>query len=478
MATILFPSSSSPGLRPQEGAGRLVNAYAEKLQDGAPAPYVIRRAPGLVEFASATTADGSPVTNDGYRGSMFDGTTYIYAALEDTLVKATEAGVVTTVGTLNGSMPVFFARNNKTPTPDKVVVTEDAAYTFTDASVTVINDADLPQPNSVCFLDGYFFFTIADGRCFASGINDVTIAGTDYYRAEARPDGLTRGVAFGRELYLFGPTTCEVMTDTAQPAGFPFSRVAVIPRGLLSARAVAGWEDDFATALIWVAQDNKCHRLNGYSSDPISPPEVDRLIEATADKTTIEACVYVIGGHPCWVVSGPDWSWVYDLISLGWHERRSYMADRWRLTGNTVSAFGKWLGGDTDSGRLVEITEAAFDELGDPLVWDVESYAMEAFPARLQVPTVRFDMVGGVGIAGGEDPIERDPQVEILWSDDGGNHWSTPLLRDLGRQMTFPEIRANRLGLTGRMGRRWRLRVSDPVYVGLFKGDMQVAKRS
>jgi hypothetical protein len=28
---------------------------------------------------------------------------------------------------------------------------------------------NLPQPNSVWFQDGYFFFTIADGRVFASG---------------------------------------------------------------------------------------------------------------------------------------------------------------------------------------------------------------------------------------------------------------------------------------------------------------------
>ena len=58
MPPVLFPASSAPGKDAVEGSGRLINAYSEALQPGAPAQYVIRRAPGLTLYsdAASTTA--------------------------------------------------------------------------------------------------------------------------------------------------------------------------------------------------------------------------------------------------------------------------------------------------------------------------------------------------------------------------------------------------------------------------------------
>jgi hypothetical protein len=43
-----WPVSNDPGLRPQEGTGRLINVYAEPKGDGSP---LWRRAPGAKVFA-------------------------------------------------------------------------------------------------------------------------------------------------------------------------------------------------------------------------------------------------------------------------------------------------------------------------------------------------------------------------------------------------------------------------------------------
>ncbi|WP_336802502.1 hypothetical protein [Kaistia sp. MMO-174] len=470
MAKILFPSSSSPGVNRQEGGGRLINAYAEKLGPAGPASFVIRRAPGLRLFA------GSGET--GIRGQTFIDP-YLYAAFSNRLVRFDSVGVGTAVGTLNGSDWVTFARNNRTPTPDRVVVTEDAVYTFTDTSITELVDGDLPQPNSVCFIDGYFFYTIADGRCFASEINGTGISSNDYIRAEAKPDGLLRGVAFARDLYLCGPSTIEVWSNTGNATGFPFSRTTVIWRGLAGRKAIAGFEDGFATALLWVSDDNAVHQLSGYGTQKVSPPELDRLIEATTDKDQLEASVFVVGGHPCWRITGPNFTWVYDIGTQDWHERHSYLDTRWRVAGNSVQAFGRWLTGDRLSGSVLEITEDTAREAGEPLVWEVVSGDMGDFPSRFTVPRAQFYFVTGTGVANGEDPIERQPQVAISWSDDGAVNWSTPVLREIGpQQVTKTRVVVNRCGMTSVRGRRWRLAVADPVYVGLIGGDMQIQGRS
>lgn len=470
MTKILFPSSTSPGVNAQEGGGRLINAYAEKLGPTGPGSFVIRRAPGLRTFAGSGES--------GVRGlTVVD--PYLFVAYSNKLVRFDSTGVGTTVGTLNGSDWVSFARNNKTPTPDRVVVTEDAVYTYDDTSVTEFVDGDLPQPNSVCFIDGFFFYTIADGRCFASAINGTAVSGLDYIRAEAKPDGLLRGIAFDRELYLCGPSNIEILANTGNATGFPFSRTTVIWRGLAGRKAIAGFEDGFAAALLWVSDDNGVHQLAGYGTQKVSPPELDRLIEATTNKDLLEASVYVVGGHPCWRITGPGFTWVYDLSTKDWHERHSYLDNSWRAGANSVQAFGKWLTGDRLSGSILEITESASREAGEPLIWDIVSGDMGDFPSRFAVPQAQFYFVTGTGVANGEDPIERQPQVAISWSDDGGVNWTTPVLREIGpQQVTKTRVVVNRCGMTSVRGRRWRLTVADPVYVGLLGGDMTIQGRT
>jgi hypothetical protein len=71
----------------------------------------------------------------------------------------------------------------------------------------------------------------------------------------------------------------------------------------------------------------------------------------------------------------------------------------------------------------------------------------------------------------GTDPIETAPRVALSYSDDGGGHWSTPLLRDLGGEgERTTRISLFRTGLSGPTGRMWKAVISDPVYAGLISG--------
>ena len=371
---------------------------------------------------------------------------------------------------------VTFARNNKSPTPDQVLVTPSlGAYTFTTASLAVL-DVDGQLPNSVCFGEGYFFFTIGDGRCYASGLNATTVSSLDKIQTEAKAEPLVRGVFWNGELYLFGQTHTEVWGSGGNPndSGFPLNRVTTMWRGLIAPLAVCGFEDGFHPVLVWVADDYSVRMADGYSPVSISPPDLDRAIEACTTKTAIRCAVYHIDGHACIAIDlAGEATWVYDLDEQLWHERRSHDHDHWRFTGNTVRAFGKWIGGDHHSGNLLYIDDTTYEEDGDPIEFVAESISMESFPTRLQIPRADFNFVSGVG-----DPTTPDPEVKIQWSDDGGHRWSDPVTRKLGEAGRYlTQVRVNRCGLTGVKGRRWRLTVSDPVYVGLLGGDMTVQPR-
>ncbi|HEX4828305.1 MAG TPA: hypothetical protein VFV12_08770 [Xanthobacteraceae bacterium] len=407
-AQIPFPLSSFPGANPQEGAGRLINCSAEPLGEGshqsAPSAQVWRRQPGFSRHNLTATGQ------TGYRGGLIVNN-LSYEAWNGNASTLDIAGNYVSLGAFPGSKKISIARNQNGAGADIIAVDLDnGAYKLSGGGApTAYNGGgNLPQPNSVCFQDGYFFFTIADGRCFASGINALTQNSQTFTTANAKADvTLLRGIAFSGLLWLFSTGHCEVYQDTAQafPA-FPYSRQIVLEYGLVQSNAIAGFEVGFSE-LVWVAQDYGVYWATPGSLQPqkISPPDLDRLIEAEVKAgNTLEASCYAFGGKKFWVLSSPDWSWEFNFATKKWNERQSLgvngLQGRWRFTGGHP-AFQKWLGGDQQTGNLMFIDDARFDEDGAPQLFRIESGPVRDFPNQIRIARADFDFVLGVGQAVG-----------------------------------------------------------------------------
>jgi hypothetical protein len=475
-APIPFPLTSAPGANVQDSAGRLINCYSEPLVNGARSQFVWRRAAGLTTFKATTFGT--------WRGGILVANT-LYAAFGDSGGKAATYDITgaesVLSGTLSGTRKVFWARNNKSP-PDVVAVDPDnGAFVATPTSVATYPDVNVGAANSVCFLDGYFFFTHGDGTVLASNINSTTINPLDFTTVFGNPLGLYRAIAYG-DLYLFGSTTIEPWQNTANPTGFPYTRVKVIPRGLLGRYAVTGWEPGFGKGLTFVGDDKAVYILQGYNPTKISTPDVDRAIARFIDTggsvEDIALYPYVVTGHSFIVLRTPTFTWTFDLDNLNWHERQSYLLPNWRVY-YTVNAFNQWLGGDSQASNILQITDTVQTELGQPVPFDLYSGPVTAFPNRLRVAQTSISIARGVGQAVGLNPIQTDPHCLIYWSDDGGMNWSEPVIRRLGRQQTslYP-VRVNRVGHTKDQGRRYRIVVYDPVQVELTGGVMDSEVRN
>ena len=264
----------------------------------------------------------------------------------------------------------------------------------------------LPQPNSVAFQDGYLFFTITDGRVFATVVNGLTMNGLTFITVQSRADvSLLRGIAFSGAMLFFTTGSFEVWSDAANPPpAFPYSRQVVLPYGLLQGTAIAGFETGFDD-LSWVAQDFGVWELayGQLAPQKISPPDLDRLIEAeNRAGHQLEASVYMVGGKKFWVLSSPNWTWEFNLSTQQWNERWSLTQfgtqGRWRGTGGHP-AFGKWLLGDQQSGTLCFIDDRARTELGAPMLQRLESGPVTAFPNRIRVARADFQFSTGTGEA-------------------------------------------------------------------------------
>ena len=474
-ANIPFPVTSAPGANVQDSAGRLINCYSEPLVSGARSQNAWRRAAGLTSFKATTYGT--------WRGGILIGN-LLYAGFGASGGKVAtydQTGAETVLaGTLSGTRKVFWAINNKVPPDVAVVDPDNGAFYVSPTTVSAYPDTNVGIPNSVCFLDGYFFFTHGDGTCLASAINGTAINPLDFITVNGNPGGLLRAVPFS-ELYLFGSTTIEPWQNTANPTGFPFTRVKVIPRGLLGRYALTGWEPGFGKGLIFVGDDKIVYGLDGYNPTKISTPDVDRAIAGyIADGGSVENVElfsYVVTGHSFVVLRTPTFTWTLDLDNLRWHERQSYLLPNWRAYAS-VNAFGTWLAGDSQGANILQITDTVQTELGQSIPFDLYSGPVTAFPNRLRVAQTTIEIARGVGQALGLDPIQVHPTCLISWSDDGGMNWSKPVLRRLGEQMTslYP-VRVNRVGHTKDQGRRYRVLIYDPVQVELTGGKMDAEVR-
>jgi hypothetical protein len=397
-----FPLSSFPGANPQEGAGRLINCYAEPLGEGgkgAIAPNVWRRSPGLSLFARGSAS--------GYRGGMI-ANNLAYEAWAGTAATIDAAGNETILGSFPGTSPISIAHNQVSPTPDVVAVDPNqGAYVLSGggAPTPYTGGGSMPQPNSVCFQDGYLFFSIGDGRVFATDINVLTMNALSFVTIASRSDvTLLRVIAYSGLLFCFTTASLEIWQDTAQPSpGFPYSRSLVLDVGLKQASAIAGFETGFAE-LLWVDQDAGVRYMAPSSNAPpqkVSPPDLDKLIQKQIDNgAMLEAGCYFSAGHKFWTLSSPDWTWEFNIDTSRWNERTSLLPTgiygRWRGKFGHP-AFDKFILGDAQSGNLVVIDNNNYTEVGTPQLFRIESGPIANFPAAMRVARADFLFDMGVG---------------------------------------------------------------------------------
>lgn len=392
----------------------------------------VRRVPGL-----------SLIVNTGKSGirGMLDVEGVIYVVWNGSVTTVTGSTVATLSGSIPGTDGVTLARNNRVTggvkTPDIVAVRESGgAYVLTSSTVSAYPDADLPSTvNSVAFMDGFFLFTVPDGRIFASELNSTAVEALSFTTAESRADGLRRIVVQGTLAYAMGESTIEPYANQGLMP-FPLQRsTSVIPTGVLTTMTVTGDQEAWNRALFFIASDNTVRSLSGFDAAVVSTADVERFITAST-KSALEMLAFIWDGKPYIAISSNLGTWVLNVVSGGWHERISAGAARWRASRSAFSA-GRWVFGDTLSGKLLTLS-TTFLEDGTALGGFMQSGQLKAFPAR--VATKLF-----------ADFTEADLTIFVSWSHDGGKTWGSELQRSITNAEKWP-LSVSNLGLSTQHG--------------------------
>jgi hypothetical protein len=161
-------------------------------------------------------------------------------------------------------------------------------------------------------------------------------------------------------------------------------------------------------------------------------------------------------GHIWYVLTFPEATWIYDITTQKWFERRSYGYDNWRVS-CAVQLDGITYVGDSYSNKFGKLDDT-FTEFGDVLRMAWSYPAVYADRARAIHDRLEIVFESGVGIATGQG---SDPYVSLEVSDDGKTFREMPIKR-LGKIGEYRNRAVwHRLGQS--RDRVYRAYVSDPV---------------
>lgn len=461
-----LPTEAAIGRDGQESNARIINAYVEFLgQDqGGKAPFTTYPVPGLTRF-NATSFTGAE------RGMILLTDSTLIAVLGTQIVSFTTAGISTVLATLAGSDRLMMARNLNATPQIGIVNTAGQYYYLQGGTLTQPTEVNLPTPNSITYLGGYFVFGIGDGtnRIFHTPPLDQAtgISALAFGYASSTSDNIVRVYAHAGFLFVFKSKSLEIWQN-AGTTPFAFAPVQqYIPLGLAAPFSIA----ETQYGMFWVDHKGMVRFGRDAGAQRISTHTVERAIQSLSDSDRANIVGHIVTweGHECYQISAPtSWTYCYDTGTSRWFQRVSYGTTRW-LGNNSVNFSGHYIVSNYTNGNLYKLDASSYSEDGSEYVVELWCPNSNSFPSGMIVDRLDVDVISGVGTLGaGVD--STTPQLAIDYSDDGGKTFNGERLAPLGAIGQYSQlVRTSGWGRISQKGRIWRFRASPNVMRGIIQ---------
>lgn len=427
---------------------RLLNCFAQQQPPEGRSPLLIQGISGIRSFSTIGAAPQRA-------GIQFRN--QLYSVTGGSFVRIGNTGAVTTIGALPSSGQIDIAKNQG----QIAILVEPYLWVFDGTSLSQVTDTDFTSRGAkrMAVMDNYgAFIEPNSGRWFISDLADFTVYDSlDFATAEAKPDNLVSIEPNNSQFVLFGEESGE-MWENIGGSGFPFQRN---PNGFFE----CGCGAPYSTVTIdntcyWIDPDRLARRLEGNIARRISHEGVEQAWQDYSTIADAKGFAYVFDGHTFVVFTFPTAgaTWVYDINTQEWHERKSYGYDHWRAQW-IVKCYDKTLVGDTETGNIGEIHSSTYAEWDQPLVREATSGAVTDGGRWIYHDRLELELdVGNAPLMGQGSA----PEVMLDVSDDGGVTFRARSNRSLGATGKYRHrVHWDRGGRSRE--RVYRYRVSDPL---------------
>jgi len=427
----------------------LLNILLEKDPTNQVDGLVRYQRPALTPFAVVGTGPIRGVfRRQGVLGSLY----LIISRSTLYKINASSAGIIVgAVGAIPGSDLVSIDGQSDRA----IIVANGTAYSTDGSTITPVNMPGGVSVSSVTWIAGYFILTQAvSQRLFWLAPGDVDPDPLNFTSAENAPDNIVCGIRLLDELWVFGEQTTEVFQVTGN-IDAPFMPIG----GRLYERGCANKDTVYAldNTLFWVGND-----LIAYRADTTPIRISDHSLEErlrNAGPNDLRAWAFELDGHTIYVVrAGAIGTWANDIENPTWSQFKSYGFETWRAHIGTQVSGDLVIAGDDSQGIVWRLDTTVSNDNGVQIEREVTG-GLTVIGAP--VPCKDFSVRVAVGWA----PITGsavDPLLQLRFSDDGGNTWSSWIEASLGRQGQYlTEVVWRQLGILAAPGRIFTVRMTD-----------------
>lgn len=405
-----------------------------------------------------------------------------YSVSGNTLVSISSTGVVTTLGTITGTVRVDMADNG---TFLVIVVPGGDGFVFdtSTSTLTQITDPDYQVSDTVRFYRGVFVFTTSDGKqLFTSTLNQpLQFDALDFGSAEGDPDRIVTQIVDHDELSVIGSQTTEVFRFVGG-VGFPLQIIpgAFTEKGAHSKYSAIEFD---STYLFLGGGKNELtavwRQTSSSSAVKISTNAIDNAIQKYTKEEIKSAYAMTFSKQGQFFaiftfVSSriPSRTFVYNGTASGlsgssiWFELQTGLDDNlWRANAIT-RAYGKLLVGDAIDGRIGEIDDSVFTEYGNTILRQATTKPFSQDGTTIFSGELEATLQAGVGLTTGQG---SDPVIMMEFSDDQNNIFKGPFKRPIGKIGEYGhETIWNRQGRFPN-ARSIRFTVTDPINANLIR---------
>ncbi len=441
----------------QSSPERLVNCFIEQLPQGAKGPVRLTRSEGIASFA---TAGNGPIVEIDYVPA-FD---KLFVVSGGELYSITQAGVATLIGAV-GTGRTSISHNDASV----VVVVEPDMYAWDGTTFAQVSDADFTAVGAqdVQYIDGYLTFTFPDSASF--GAFDLGSSSSydalSFSTEDGDPDFLVGHISDHRQLLMAG-TRSMGLWDNTGASGFPFERAinGYVEIGCANGQTLAKCDN----TIFWLADDQTFRRLSGAIPERVSQHGIEDQLRSLTTSSA-KSFSYQSAGHLFYVCNFDERTYVYDVTTKLWHERKSYGQNNWRAS-CCVKAWGRNYVGDRLTNKVGYIDPDTRTEFGDALVmqWTYQPVYAE----RRQVTHGSLEIVcdSGNALSSGQGSA---PVMSMEYSDNSGRTWRTLPNRSLGLIGQY-DIGVRWSGLGSSANRTYRGSYSDPTQLSIVDTQIDI----
>ena len=460
-------------------AQECVNWYPNIVQSAGLSQETLFGTPGVNQLATTGLIDQVNRGSHAKNGiPYFVNGNGLYVLTRTIAADFTETFSTSLLGTVEGVGRVSMADNGAqlmilVPGGKGYIYNENAGTPFLE--ITDLDFTANGNPQYVVFMDGYFTVTTDSKKWIISALNDgMNWSALDFASAESDPDDIVAPIVFRNQLFITGSETTEAFQNVPNGSGFPFVRSNLfMSQGCFSPLSLITAHNSFMMIGGGVNESPAIWQYAGGSFQKVSTTAIDNVLSGLTDAQIESAFSFSYADKGAYFIGFTvgDFTFVYDVVSSRWHERRSTIDDtqaRWR--GNSlVTAYGRVLVGDSVDGRIGELSADIYTEYGDNIRRVIASQPFANQGNAVRVSMIEVTIESGVG-----NSDRPDPMISMDISDDAKTY-KYERSRSMGKVGEY-----NSRAVWYRNGRSPRFRIfrfkmSDPVKPVIIKAEAMVS---